>query len=240
MNHQTNNFISCLDSKIQQNNEFYARFHLGKFRNGQALTVANSLRRTLLSEIPAFVITNVHIQGVNHEFSTVPGVQENILTILLNLKSLVLVPNKKQICFNLFKEFTATLNVRGPKKILASDINFPLGISPVNPYFHIASLNSTGEFNLSLKIQYIDPTKLTEINLNKSQTSSSENELILDTSPKPIKQVNFGIHTIAVNSEYISLEIWTNGSITPQQALEYSLEKLTGLFYNFTNLSKIV
>jgi DNA-directed RNA polymerase subunit alpha len=238
MNQQTNNFISCLDSRIQQNNEFYARFHLGNFITGQALTVANSLRRTLLSEVPAFVITKVHIQGVSHEFSTIPGVQENVLTILLNLKRLVLVANKKQVPH----EFTATLNIRGPKKILAGDINFPLGISPVNPYVHIASLNSTGEFNLSFKIQYIDPTKLFQKNLKKSQPLSSQNELILDTNPKPIKQVNFGIYPISSNhtSEYISLEIWTNGSITPHQALEYSLEKLTGLFYNFSKLSKSV
>jgi DNA-directed RNA polymerase subunit alpha len=87
-----NLFFSCIDSRIQDKGSMYARFHLGTFFRGQALTFANALRRTLLSEMPGLVITDVRIEGANHEFATLPGVEETVLDILLNLKKLVLTP----------------------------------------------------------------------------------------------------------------------------------------------------
>ena len=94
-----NKFYSCVETRIQSQGEMYARFHLGTFFRGQALTVANSLRRTLLGELPCFMVTRVQIDGVSHEFSSIPGVQESVLDILLNLKRLTFtISNKK---FNL-------------------------------------------------------------------------------------------------------------------------------------------
>ena len=81
-----NLFFSCVDSRIQEQGSMYARFHLGTFLRGQSLTFANALRRTLLSEIPGVVITDVIIEGAGHEFATLPGVEETVLDILLNLK----------------------------------------------------------------------------------------------------------------------------------------------------------
>ena len=78
-------FLSAIESRVQEKGELYARFHLGSFVSGQALTVANALRRTLLAEISGIVITSVEIEGVNHEFATLPGVYENVLNIILNL-----------------------------------------------------------------------------------------------------------------------------------------------------------
>ena len=82
-------FVSYIESRIEDNNNLYARFHLGSFIGGQALTIANALRRTLLAEIPAFVITRIEIDGVNHEFATLPGIEESILNIVLNLKKIL-------------------------------------------------------------------------------------------------------------------------------------------------------
>ena len=84
-----NKFYSCVETRIQSQGEMYARFHLGTFFRGQALTVANALRRTLLGELPCLVVTNAQIDGVVHEFSSIPGVQESVLDILLNLRELV-------------------------------------------------------------------------------------------------------------------------------------------------------
>lgn len=233
-------FVSYIESRIEQNNQFYGRFHLGSFFAGQALTVANALRRTLLAEIPAFIITRVQIQGVNHEFATLPGLQEPILTVLLNIKKLVLTDKNSGVdLFSLpSREFQASLNVRGPAVVTASDINFPPILAPVLPSHYIAKLNSTGELKINFTIQYVDPLYLTP--RSKPMFSQLSNELSLDNIPKPIKKVNCGIHQLLADpgKEFISIEIWTNGSITPTQSLDYALENLTKIFYNFTRLNK--
>ena len=91
-----NKFYSCVETRIQSQGEMYARFHLGTFFRGQALTVANALRRTLISELPSLIITGVEFQGINNEFALLPGVQESVLDILLNLKRLTFtISNKK-------------------------------------------------------------------------------------------------------------------------------------------------
>lgn len=85
-----NKFISYIESRVQSNNELYGRFHIGSFSKGQGLTLANTLRRTLLSEIPALLITKVEIEDVYHEFDSIEAIQENILDVLLNFKNLKL------------------------------------------------------------------------------------------------------------------------------------------------------
>jgi DNA-directed RNA polymerase subunit alpha len=231
-------FVSYIESRIEENNNLYARFHLGSFVGGQALTIANALRRTLLAEIPAFVITRVEIDGVNHEFATLPGIHESILNIVLNLKGMVLLGQNLNLFSPSMQEFTAALDVRGPRIVTANDIKFPSELSPLVPSHHIATLNSTGELKLNLTIQYVDPLKFKAESKEKLNTFSPE--LILDTIPKPVKQVNFGIHQMPIkgNDEYISFEIWTDGSISPKEALGYALEKLTRIFYDFTRFNK--
>ena len=242
MIHQDKKFVSYIESRIQENSELYARFHLGTFVSGQALTVANALRRTLLAEVPGFIVTRVQIEGINHEFATLPGVQESILNILLNIKCLVLTYRDKTGNNNLFspisKELKAYIHSTGPGIITAGDIKFPPNITPILPSQYIATLNSTGDFKSCLTIQQVDPVEIgnkTNIALNKLP-----HELLLDTIPKPIRQVNFSIHQVLTqtNEEYISLEIWTDGSINPKEALNYALEKLTRIFYDFTTLNK--
>ena len=240
-------FVSYIESRIEDNNSLYARFHLGSFVGGQALTIANALRRTLLAEIPAFVITRVEIDGVNHEFATLPGIHENILNIVLNLKRMVLVgqnvnlnsDNTSDSSMPLSShEFKASLNIRGPRQVIATDIKFPSELTPLIPTHHIATLSANGELKLTLTIQYIDPVVST--NSDKKNFNTFSQELLLDTIPKPVKQVNFGIHkmpTLATD-EYISFEIWTDGSLSPKDALGYALEKLTRIFYDFTLLNK--
>jgi len=253
MIHHDKKFVSFVESRIQENSELYGRFHLGTFVSGQALTIANALRRTLLAEIPGFVVTRIQIEGVSHEFATVPGLHENILNILLNIKRMVLThsnTNKKNVFhFPYDTEFKAYIDKTGPGFITANDIKFPPSISPRVSSHHIATLNTTGEFKSTLTIQALNPLRdhassyrRSLEGLEKPEISEYKDsqELILDTIPKPIRQVNFGIHKVSTdqNQEYISLEIWTDGSINPKEALDYALEKLTRIFYSFTTLHK--
>ena len=230
-----NKFVSSIESRVQSNNELYGRFHLGCFGIGQALTIANALRRTLLSDIPAFIITKVEIDDVRHEFDSIEAIQENVLDVLLNLKKLTLTSTDSNLidsCLN-GSQYNAYINFSGPGIITANDIHFPNHIVPIYKDTYIATCSNTGTFNAKLTIEYVDPYAVSK---NEKQNNK---ELSLNTVPKPVKQVNYTIQKLSnfPDQEYISLEIWTDGSIEPDMALKYVLEKLTKLFFNFANLA---
>jgi DNA-directed RNA polymerase subunit alpha len=230
-----NKFVSSIESRVQSNNELYGRFHLGCFGIGQALTIANALRRTLLSDIPAFIITKVEIDDVRHEFDSIEAIQENVLDVLLNLKKLTLTSTDSNLidsCLN-GSQYNAYINFSGPGIITANDIHFPNPIVPIYKDTYIATCSNTGTFNAKLTIEYVDPYAVSK---NEKQNNK---ELSLNTVPKPVKQVNYTIQKLSnfPDQEYISLEIWTDGSIEPDMALKYVLEKLTKLFFNFANLA---
>ena len=230
-----NKFVSSIESRVQSNNELYGRFHLGCFGIGQALTIANALRRTLLSDIPAFIITKVEIDDVRHEFDSIEAIQENVLDVLLNLKKLTLTSTDSNLidsCLN-GSQYNAYINFSGPGIITANDIHFPNPIVTIYKDTYIATCSNTGTFNAKLTIEYVDPYAVSK---NEKQNNK---ELSLNTVPKPVKQVNYTIQKLSnfPDQEYISLEIWTDGSIEPDMALKYVLEKLTKLFFNFANLA---
>jgi len=230
-----NKFVSSIESRVQSNNELYGRFHLGCFGIGQALTIANALRRTLLSDIPAFIITKVEIDDVRHEFDSIEAIQENVLDVLLNLKKLTLTSTDSNLIDSGLNgsQYNAYINFSGPGIITANDIYFPNPIVPIYKDTYIATCSNTGTFNAKLTIEYVDPYTV-------SKTEKQNNkELSLNTVPKPVKQVNYTIQKLSnfPDQEYISLEIWTDGSIEPDTALKYVLEKLTKLFFNFANLA---
>ena len=230
-----NKFVSSIESRVQSNNELYGRFHLGCFGIGQALTIANALRRTLLSDIPAFIITKVEIDDVRHEFDSIEAIQENVLDVLLNLKKLTLTSTDSNLidsCLN-GSQYNAYINFSGPGIITANDIHFPNPIVPIYKDTYIATCSNTGTFNAKLTIEYVDPYAVSK---NEKQNNK---ELSLNTVPKPVKQVNYTIQKLSnfPDQEYISLEIWTDRSIEPDMALKYVLEKLTKLFFNFANLA---
>jgi len=230
-----NKFVSSIESRVQSNNELYGRFHLGCFGVGQALTIANALRRTLLSDIPAFIITKVEIDDVRHEFDSIEAIQENVLDVLLNLKKLTLTSTDSKPIdkFSNENQYTAYINFSGPGIITANDIHFPNDIIPVYKDTYIATCSNTGTFNAKLTIEFADP-----YNISKPEKQNNK-ALSLNSVPKPIKQVNYTIQKLPnfPDQEYISLEIWTDGSIEPNIALNYVLEKLTKLFFNFANLA---
>jgi len=152
-------FLSCKECVLENPRCFYGCFSLGPFQNSQTLTVANALRRTLLSEIRGVAITYVEIDGVVHEYTSLPGIRESVLDILLNFKQIVL---KKISPFS--KPLFGYLNVRGPGIIRASDLKLPPIIQCVDSDQYIATLMENGklivkftisDFQTSLKNQDI-------------------------------------------------------------------------------------
>ncbi len=252
-------FLSCKNCVLENPRSFYGSFALGPFRNSQSLTVANALRRTLLTEIPAIAITHVEIQGVHHEYSTLPGVRESTLDLLLNLKTLVLKtfsPLKKPVF--------GYLNVRGPGIVRAGDLKLPPSIKCVDPDQYISTLTENGNLTLkfticdsatSLKILHASESNSDQESQEKNQlkywTNSEKKFLWVDPLFHPITKVNYSIETLEpfqknVPNEILYLELWTNGSIHPRQAFYESLLYLKTMFtkldsmrllnYNFTNL----
>jgi DNA-directed RNA polymerase alpha subunit len=149
--------LSCIESKMIHPTQLYGRFELGQFATGQAVTVANTLRRALLSQLPGVAITLVHITNVSHEYESVPGIQEPVLDILSNLKKIVFTSE-----FEVFQPQIGYLHLKGPAVVRAGDLKLPFFISCVHPEQYITTLSEHGDFCLTVLInsgkQYLNHT----------------------------------------------------------------------------------
>lgn len=235
-----NLFFSCVDSRVQDQGSMYARFHIGTFFRGQALTFGNALRRTLLSEIPSIVITDVVINRASHEFATLPGVEETVLDILLNLKNIVFVPCNSQVTDLENFQATGLVKIFGPGKVTAGDIKLPGTLKCINSNAHIATLTSGEEFSLRCNFSVRTPHESPTLRQNPTFNDKTNRKLICDSLPTPVQKVNYVIKSLNAKqgSEYLVLEVWTDGSIFPQESVQFALKNLTQLFYQFAFLSK--
>lgn len=155
MKHYT--LLSCIESKMIHPTQLYGRFELGSFATGQAVTVANTLRRALLSQLPGVAITLAHIANVSHEYESVPGIQEPVLDILSNLKKIVFTSE-----FEVFQPQIGYLHLKGPAVVRAGDLKLPFFITCVHPEQYITTLTEHGDFRLTVLInsgkQYLNHT----------------------------------------------------------------------------------
>nr|YP_010733707.1 RNA polymerase alpha subunit [Gayralia brasiliensis]YP_010733781.1 RNA polymerase alpha subunit [Monostroma nitidum]WEG92978.1 RNA polymerase alpha subunit [Gayralia brasiliensis]WEG93052.1 RNA polymerase alpha subunit [Monostroma nitidum] len=141
--------LSCIDSKVEHATKFYGRFSLGPFAPGQALTVANALRRSLLSQLPGVAITLLEVQGATNEYEMLNGVRESILDIILNLKQIVLTSDYE---IGLVGPQVGFLNVQGPGVIRSNDLKLPSFIYAVDPNQYVATLSNNGRLNMKFLI----------------------------------------------------------------------------------------
>lgn len=139
--------LSCIDSRVESPMKFYGRFELGPFAPGQGLTVANSLRRSLLSQLTGTAIPLVEISGASHEYETLTGVRESVLDIILNIKQIILTSD-----FEFFSPQVGFLSVKGPGIIRARDLKLPDFIYAVDANQHIATLTTNGNLNMKFII----------------------------------------------------------------------------------------
>nr|ABX82643.1 alpha subunit of RNA polymerase [Trebouxia aggregata] len=178
--------LSCIESRVENSRNLYGRFQLGPFISGQALTIANSLRRSLLSEISGLAITAVVIEGVAHEYSTVAGVRESVLDLLLNVKQIVLTSN-----FQFQEPQIAFLEVQGPAIVRASDIKLPVSVQSVDPEQYIATLLYDGVLQMKFIIcrgkNYIVQTPL-GLKIPDSIFDSMQAEIDLTKPAQVLKQ----------------------------------------------------
>jgi len=224
--------IKCLKSEKIQSGACYGQFVINSLRPGQGITIGNQLRRVLLGDLGGVAISAVRIAGISHEFSTIPGVREDILEILLNLKGIVL---KGETQTNQF----GRLKIQGPSVITADLIQLPAALEIVNPNHYIATISTSNILEIEFKFEYGTGYKLA------SQTFSDEddNYLQLDTIFMPVQKVDFKIENVYDSANNISerlfIDIWTNGSILPNEALESASKIIIDLFTILINNKNI-
>jgi DNA-directed RNA polymerase subunit alpha len=224
--------IKCLKSEKIQSGACHSQFVINLLRPGQGITIGNQLRRVLLGDLGGIAISSVRIAGITHEFSTIPGVREDILEILLNLKGIVFKSKTQDTQFG-------RLKIQGPSVVTADLIQLPSDLEIVNPNHYIATISTANILEIEFKFEYGTGYRLA------SQTflDEDDNYLQLDTIFMPVQKVDFKIENVydAVNniSERLLLDIWTNGSILPNEALESAAQIIIDLFTLLINNKNI-
>ncbi len=191
----------------------YGKFTAQPFERGFATTMGNALRRCLLSSIEGAAITAVHIEGVLHEFSSVPGVVEDVTDIILNLK---------QVPIRLHSEDAKVLaiDVAGPGKVTAKHMADDPQIEIIDPNIHIATLNEEARFKLQVKIERGRGYVSADRNFDESLGIGW---IPVDSAHSPVRRVNFrvGAARLGQTTDYekLVLEVWTNGTVAPEEAV---------------------
>nr|QCI06612.1 RNA polymerase a-subunit [Erythroglossum lusitanicum] len=222
--------IECIESRTKGAREQYGHFVLEPLKKGQGITVGNSLRRTILSDLEGAAIVAVRIAGINHEFSTITGVREDVLEILLNLKEVVLKSNSSETQIG-------RLRIQGPAIITTGLFDLPPEIELIDPKQYIATVCNNTIFEMEFKIEKGNGYRLVE----KGIDNKSIDFLQIDAVFMPAKKFNYTVKEKRINAKIIEeklfLEIWTNGSLSPQEAISQGANVLTNLFHPLTNIN---
>lgn len=194
----------------------YGKFVAGPFERGYGTTLGNSLRRVLLSSIPGTAVSNIKINGVVHEFSSIKGVKEDVIEIILNLKRLAIKNNVGD-----YGPSTAYLNASGECEVTAADIKFSNGLEVVNKDLHIATLSSP-KSKLSIELTITSGRGYVSAQRNK-ELSEQIGVIPTDSIYTPIERVNFSVENTRVGNitdyDKLIFEIWTNGTLRANEAL---------------------
>lgn len=211
----------------------YGKFFAAPFEKGYGVTLGNSLRRVLLSSIEGSAVTNVRFEGISHEFSTIPGVFEDVTEIILNIKSLVLNSHSK-----IPKSIFIKKNTKG--EIKAKDIEADDTIEIINQDLLIATLTKDSKFAMEMEVAKGRGYVSAELNKKDGHTIGA---IPIDSIFSPIKKVNFFVENARVGQktdyDKLILEIFTNGAIGPKDALLYAsniLQRHLDIFVNFGQL----
>jgi len=215
--------VHCLEFKTKSATELYSKYAIGPFIKGQSTTVGNALRRVLLSNMHGIAISGVRITGVNHEFSTISDVKEDVIDILLNLKQIILKGS-------ISEPTLARLTVKEAGIVTASNIELLSNVSLVDPSQYIACLTKSG----NLEMEFLITKGQNYVTSGKMESVIPAGFLAVDAVFMPVTKVNFFVETsrssMSSELESLILEISTNGSITPAEALSTSAEILENTF----------
>ena len=217
--------------------ENYGRFVIEPLERGFGLTIGNALRRVLLSSLPGASLYAVEVEGARHEFTALPGVEEDVTTIVLNLKDLVLRIDEAEEGNKRLE-----INVEGPKVVTGADIVCPTGVEVVNPDLVIANVVEGGSLKMVLHARngrgYVtgEQNKILHPNLGVGVIAT-------DSNYSPVRKANYIVDNTRVGHDSkfdkLTLEVWTDGSILPQDAVAMSAKILIDHFAKFVDVGNI-
>nr|YP_010828399.1 RNA polymerase alpha subunit [Ranunculus cassubicifolius]WFF45886.1 RNA polymerase alpha subunit [Ranunculus cassubicifolius] len=213
----------CVESRADSKRLYYGRFILSPLMKGQADTIGIAMRRALLGEIEGTCITRAKSEKIPHEYSTIVGIEESVHEILMNLKEIVLRSNLYGTC-------DASICVKGPGYVTAQDILSPPSVEIVDTTQHIANLTEPVDFCIGLQIESNRGYRM------KTPNNAQEGSYFIDAVFMPVRNANHSIHSYGNGNEkqeILFLEIWTNGSLTPKEALYEASRNLIDLFIPF-------
>ena len=220
--------IKCLEIDNDNN---YAKFVCEPLERGYGITIGNSLRRILLSSLPGSAITGVKIEGVQHEFSTIPNVVEDVPEIIVNLKNVRLKLDKN--------EETLRINFKGEGEVKAGDIITDGTVEILNPDLHIATVSEGGSLVMELVANMGRGYNTAEKNKKDDQPLGL---LPIDSIYTPVKKVNYAVENTRVGQmvdyDKLTIEVWTDGSLKPYEAFSLAAKVMTGHLELFIDLSE--
>ena len=211
----------------------YGKFVVEPLERGYGTTLGNSLRRVMLASLPGAAITSIDIDGVLHEFSTVEGVTEDVTQIVLNLKKVALKIESED-AKNL------ELDVKGPAEVTAADIQADGDVTILNPDLHIATVADGAELHMRMTAD--TGRGYNSADVNKARMDLAIGVLPIDSIYTPIERVNYTVENTRVgqSNDYdkLTLDVWTDGSLTPTEAISLAAKILTSHLTMFVNLTQ--
>ena len=221
--------IECIEA-----DERYGKFVVEPLERGYGITLVNSLRRVLLSSLPGGAVTSIQVEGVLHEFSTVPGVVEDVSEIILNLKSLALKIESDE-------PQVIRIEAKGETVVTAGDIKTNSDVEILNPDLHIATVMEGATLNIEINVEkgrgYVGAVQ----NKKPGQTIGV---IPVDSIFTPVHKVNYSVENTRVgqvtNYDQLNIELWTDGSINPREALSLAAKILTEHLNLFLGLTDYV
>ena len=223
--------ITCMDSVEDIS---YGKYVVEPLERGYGMTLGNSLRRILLSSLPGYAATSVKIAGVQHEFSTIPGVKEDVTEIVLNVKQMIVKLHTQGIK-------TVYIDAVGPCEVTAGDIKADGEVEILNPDLHICTLGEDATFNMEITLSQGRGYVPSDRNKN-AQTVIGV--IPIDSIYSPVKKVNYTVEPTRVGDktdfDKLTLEVWTDSTITAKDAVSLGAKILSDHLTVFTNLSDAV
>lgn len=223
-------FIFPEEARWEEHTDRYGRLVLAPLERGYATTLGNALRRVLLSSVSGAAVVRIYITGKFHEYDVIEGVREDILNIILNLKGLAIRAADTE-------PHRMYLSVVGPREVRASDIQVPAGLTIVNPDHYIATLEEGAKLEMEMEVEVGRGFRPAEENKREDAPLGL---IPVDADFSPIEKVNFLVEETRVGGrsgyERLILEVWTNGAVSPKEAVQ---EAVTILHRHFSVLAAV-
>lgn len=224
--------FECTELNLQIPTEYFGKFVFKPLEIGQGITIGNILRRVLLNDLQGISIVGVRINRINNEFALVPGLREDVLEILLNLKEVIFKGEEKT-------KSIGRLKVLGPAIITASSFVLPTDITIINPNQYIATVSDNSLFEMEIILDWGKGYTLAENKPMVKEIIEPLDLIAIDAIFMPVKQVVYHIENtfseLSGAEEQLILEIWTNGSITPAEAIASATRMIIDWFNKIEN-----